>query len=391
MLDEDALLTNPTPGIKHKDAYLRVFDMTKKTMFTDQTGRFPITSAKVHKYTMVAVELDGNYIDAKPLKSRSAKDLTKAYKTIHARWKATGVICPNWHVLDNEAPAAFLEAIRENGCRVELTPADIHRRNIAEQGIQTYKGHFIATMAGVSNDFPIHQWHELVPQIVLTLDLLRQSNVAPNVSAYTYHHGHFDYNRMPLAPMGCLVQFHIKPNRRKTWGEHSSDGWYLTTSPDHYRCHYIFVKATRAKRISDTVFFKHKQITQPTLTTEDLIIKAIQDLTNVIRGNNKPGNKPGNNSQIKAIKQLTTALQPRNQLPLGKASNNAPPRVQTDASPRVQIVAPPRVQFNIEANEDIQFDANEAPQLIVEPPKLIVKSPTKQTPESIANRVKKRL
>ena len=116
VLDEDTLLTNPTPGIKHKDAYLRVFDMTKKTMFTDQTGRFPITSAKGHKYTMVAVELDGNYIDAEPLKSRSAKDLTKAYKTIHARWKATGVICPNWHVLDNEAPATFLEAIRENGC-----------------------------------------------------------------------------------------------------------------------------------------------------------------------------------------------------------------------------------------------------------------------------------
>jgi len=198
---------------------------------------------------------------------------------------------------------------------------------------------------------------------------------------------------MPLAPMGCSVQFHIKPNRRKTWGEHSSNGWYLTTSPDHYRCHYIFVKATRSKRISDTVFFKHKQITQPTLTTEDLIIKAIQDLTNVIRGNNKPGNKPGNNSQIEAIKQLTTALQPRNQLPLGKASNNAPPRVQTDASPRVQIIAPPRVQLNVEANEDIQFDANETPQSIVEPPKLIVKSPTKQTPESesIADRVKKRL
>jgi hypothetical protein len=113
-------------------------------------------------------------------------------------------------------------------------------------------------------------------------------------------------------------------------------------------------------------------------------------LTNVIRGNNKPGNKPGNNAQIEAIKQLTTALQPRNQLPLGQGIN-APPRVQTDASPRVQIVAPPRVQFNIEANEEIQFDANEAPQLIVESPRLIVKSPTKRTPESIANRVKKGL
>jgi hypothetical protein len=238
VIDEDAMLEaethpKPTPGIKIKDVYLRVFDTTKKAMYSDQIGRFPITSAGGHKYTMVAVELDGNYIDAKPMKSRSARELTEAYTRIYARWKATGVICPNWHILDNEAPEEFLEAIRENGCRVEKTPADMHRRNIAERAIQTYKGHFIATMAGVSDDFPIHQWHELVPQIVLTLNLLRQSHVAPNILAYAYHHGTFDYNRMPLAPMGCAVQFHIKPNRRKTWGEHSSDGWYLTTSKDH--------------------------------------------------------------------------------------------------------------------------------------------------------------
>ena len=84
---------------------------------------------------MVAVELDGNYIDAEPLKSRSTKELTEAYKRIHVRWKATGVICPNWHVLDNKAPAEFLKAIQENGCQVEKTPADIHQRNIAKRGI----------------------------------------------------------------------------------------------------------------------------------------------------------------------------------------------------------------------------------------------------------------
>jgi hypothetical protein len=75
---------------------------------------FPITSAGGHKYRMVAVELDGNYIDAEPMKSRSARELTEAYKRIYARWKATGVICPNWHILDNKAPEEFLEAIREN-------------------------------------------------------------------------------------------------------------------------------------------------------------------------------------------------------------------------------------------------------------------------------------
>ena len=43
--DEDAMLgIKPTPGVKHKDVYLRVFDVTKKSMYTDQSGPFPCKS-----------------------------------------------------------------------------------------------------------------------------------------------------------------------------------------------------------------------------------------------------------------------------------------------------------------------------------------------------------
>jgi hypothetical protein len=120
---------------------------------------------------------------------------------------------------------------------VELTPADIHRRNIAERGIQTFKSHFISVIAGVDDKFPIHEWDRLVPQTIVTLNLLRQSNVSPNVSAYAHHHGQFDYDRMPIAPMGCAVQFNENVSRRKTFGERAADGWYLMTSPEHYRVH----------------------------------------------------------------------------------------------------------------------------------------------------------
>ena len=144
VIDEDAMLgIQPKPGTKHKDVYLRVFYATKKAMYSDQTGKFPITSARGNKYIMVAVELDGNYIDVEPLKSRKAKDLTDSYQKIFQRWKTTGAVCPNWHILDNEAPEELKQAIRENKCRVELTPADMHRRNIAERAIKTFKGHFI--------------------------------------------------------------------------------------------------------------------------------------------------------------------------------------------------------------------------------------------------------
>ena len=39
VLDEDAMLGfQPKPGVKHKDVYLMVFDATKKSMFSNQTG-----------------------------------------------------------------------------------------------------------------------------------------------------------------------------------------------------------------------------------------------------------------------------------------------------------------------------------------------------------------
>jgi hypothetical protein len=41
----------------------------------------------------------------------------------------------------------------------------------------------------------------------------------------------------------------------------------------------VYVKQTKSERVSDTVFFKTKFITQPTLTPADVITKALNDLT----------------------------------------------------------------------------------------------------------------
>jgi hypothetical protein len=88
---------------------------------------------------------------------------------------------------------------------------------------------------------------------------------------------------MPLEPMGCAVQIHERSERRGTWAANSVDGWYLRTSPEHYHCHVIYVKHTRSERVSDMVYFKHKHITQPTLTLEDMIVKALNDLTHALK------------------------------------------------------------------------------------------------------------
>jgi len=171
-----------------------------------------------------------------------------------------------------------------------------------------FKGHFISVLAGVDNSFPINQWDELLSQTILTLNLLRQSNVAPNISAWAYHHGNFDYNRMPLAPMGCAVQFHINPGRRKTFGEHLEDGFYLKTSEEHYRTHVVFCKKTQAKQLADTVFFKHKYITQPTVMPADAIVNALTKLQDAIQGIQHSKN----DAHFEALRRLEQTLQPQN-------------------------------------------------------------------------------
>ena len=211
---------------KMHDVYIKVHNVTE-TMYTDQTGRFPATSTRGNQYIMVLVEVDGNYIDAEPMKNKTEGSMIKTYLILWTRLTASGTVRPKTHLLDNEASSAFKAEIRKN-CTLQLVPPDNHRRNLAERAIQTFKSHFKAIIAGVADNFPMNLWDRLLPQAVLTLNLLRQSNVAPTVSAYQYVNGVFDYNKMPLAPMGCAVQIHENSERRRSWRQiHLTDGIYV--------------------------------------------------------------------------------------------------------------------------------------------------------------------
>jgi hypothetical protein len=87
---------------------------------------------------------------------------------------------------------------------------------------------------------------------------------------------------MPLAPMGCNAQVHEKTGKQGTWAFHSVDGWYLFTSPEHYRTHNI--KHTKSKCLSDTVQFQHKCITNPSITHANKVTHALADCVKAIPG-----------------------------------------------------------------------------------------------------------
>ncbi len=73
----------PTRKKKMHDVYIKIHNVSN-TMHSDQTGRFPATLSSGNHYIMVLVEVNGNYIDAEPMKNRSAGSMIKAYLTL---WK----------------------------------------------------------------------------------------------------------------------------------------------------------------------------------------------------------------------------------------------------------------------------------------------------------------
>ena len=163
-----------------------------------------------------------------------------------------------------------------------MVPPHDHRRNIAEKAIQTFKNHFVTILCGTDKDFPLYLWADLLPQAEHTLNLLRPSRQLPAVSAYAYLYGQHNYDRHPFAPLGCKVEAHMMPSTRESWEEHTKSGYYIGVSEEHYRCHKIYISSTQSVRVCQTVFFKHKYLTQPSLTINDALVIAADNLATAI-------------------------------------------------------------------------------------------------------------
>ena len=111
--------------------------------YTDQTGRLPVTSIRSFRYIMVDYDYNSNTIHTEPMKNCSGKELLKVYTTIHNLISERG-LAPKMHYLDNECPKVLQQFMTEKEERFQLVPPRLHRRNLAEQAIQTFKNHFIA-------------------------------------------------------------------------------------------------------------------------------------------------------------------------------------------------------------------------------------------------------
>ncbi len=148
--------------------------------------------------------------------------------------------------------------------------------NAAEQAIQTFKDASIAALATTDSGFPLQLWDRITPQVRDTLNLMRASPINPAILTYEALNGPYDWNRYPLALLGCKAIVYKDGDTRGSWVSRGIDGWYLGPSKDHYRCALYYIPKTRAYCISGSteLFPQHCQL--PKLTA-DQHFRALTD------------------------------------------------------------------------------------------------------------------
>ena len=133
-------------------------------------------------------------------------------------------------------------------------------------------------MCTAHQHFPLNKWDSLLPQAVITLNLLRTSCLNPKLSAHALLNGLYNFNATPMAPPGSMILVHEKPALRGTWAAHTVNAWYLGPALHHYWCYHIYIVETRGERIADTVVWFPTKGRTPISSSTDLAIAAERDI-----------------------------------------------------------------------------------------------------------------
>ena len=169
-----------------------------------------------------------------------------------------------------------------------MVPPGQHQRNSVERGIQTFKEHLLGALATCDPTFPVREWDRLLPQVEITLNLLRTSRINSNLSAYAYLFGTFNFNKTPLAPPGTKAMVHVKPDKRKSWDYHAIDGFYIGPALEHYRCLKTYIPKTHRERVADTVKIIPNVIPFPQSNLDDHIKNVSEQLFHLLKNKNTP-------------------------------------------------------------------------------------------------------
>jgi hypothetical protein len=128
----------------------------------------------------------------------------------------------------------------------------------------------------------MHLWDRLLPQAVITLNMLGTSRINPKLSASTHIDGEYDFNRAPMTPPGTRIIANETPSRRRSWAPHGQDGWYIGPALEHFRCYMVYINKIRGERVVETVDFFPENFKLPFPSTQQLATKAASELTHAL-------------------------------------------------------------------------------------------------------------
>jgi hypothetical protein len=121
------------------------------------------------------------------------------FNALHRRREQIGSICSTWRTL----------------CKLSGT------------SYKNFQNHLVVGLLTTDRDFPMHLWDRLLPQAVITLNLLCTSQISPNLSAYAQIFGQYNFSSNTLAPPGTHCLLHKKPTHQASWTPHTVDAWYV--------------------------------------------------------------------------------------------------------------------------------------------------------------------
>ncbi len=335
-------LTQPTVIVDDDDASgANIFcfgafaDRTSGIVYHDLTGSFPFMSYDGSVCFFVLYHYESNAILATPIAGLDDVSIFAAYKKYFEELTEKGYNL-KLNVMDNQATKHIKKYLTEQECKLQVVEPHNHCVNAAERAIQTFKAAFIAALATTDSDSPLQLWDRLTPQVQATLNMLRTSHIDPTKSAYETLYGPYDWNRYPLAPLGCKAVVYEDGDTRGSWASRGVDAFYLGPALDHYRCNHFYIPPeTRAYRIlgSAELFPQHCQL--PTLTPH----QHLRALTDELSADTERAN------QTPKGRRLLTLLSQRIDTLLQPPSMEAPQRVtitaaQSDDEQRVMDTYP---------------------------------------------------
>ena len=83
--------------------------------------------------------------------------------------------------MNNKCPVIVRKYLCSNKLELQLVPPKMHWKNEAENSIGKFKDNFIAGLATVSPQFPLHLWCQIIPLKNINIDLLCAYWIDPRI------------------------------------------------------------------------------------------------------------------------------------------------------------------------------------------------------------------